>query len=281
MNPSHADMKKRMGIAIIATLLLALPLTAGAQWLVGVRGEASVSSYDYSALSDETHRYPVTLNYGIGMEWHPTGHLALGIDAVHSTRRTSLRFSIPYLVSFSQTAFTDISFALTEKCVDLSLPVALYLLPTNSISDFNTGPFLFVAPCVCLMYGGTLQWTRTHLADGTVLASYELPLSTASSSGYDYGIRSGIGTAFTLKVGSRSLMVKAVMEAFFGLNDTFSDLEKANLLPADHYYGLGDIAHEQLGERHIRQVTLSLSLSLPLRDQFKDACYGFDRNRFR
>lgn len=281
MNPSHADMRKRMGIVIVATLLLALPLTAGAQWLFGVRGDASVSSYDYSALSDETHGYPVTLNYGLGMEWHLARHLAFGIDAVHSTRRTSMSFSTPYLVSFNQTALTHISFTLTEKCVDLSFPATLYLLPFNSRHAFNTGPFLFVAPSVCLMYGGTLRWTRTHLVDGMVLASYELPLSNASSSGYDYGIKSGIGTAFTMQVGSHSLLVKTALTFFFGLNNTFSDLEKDNLLPVDHYYGLGDINHEQLGERHIRQASLSFSLSLPIHDQPKDACSNFDRNKFR
>lgn len=289
-------MKKHLDFLIIATLLLALASPSNAQrrlrsgsrigyrtqkMHIGIRGEVVSSFYDYSALNDETVYYlPVAWNYGLGLEWRLLDQLSVGLDAVHSTRKSSLSFSTPYLVSFTETAVTRIDFAMTEYCLDFGLPVTVYFGRTDRWADTQARPYLFIAPSACLIYGGSLQWTRMHLIDNTVLDSYELPLSKSSSCGYDYGIRMGGGVAVRQNIGRYFFLAKIGLSFYYGLHDTFSDLEKDNLLPADHYFGLGDIMHEQLGERYSRQSSLSCSIYLPLRDRLKGACQNFDKNRY-
>ena len=296
MIPITSDMKKHLGIIAIVMLPLVLPLTANAQWrlrnvnhgryrisnlFIGARSEVASSFYDYSALNDESANFPLALNYGLGIEWVFSSHLSIGLDAMHSERKASMSFSTPYLISYTETSVTDITFAISEKCIDLNMPFTLYYISKKHWLTTYSSPYLFVAPNLCLMYGGTLRWTRTHLNDATVLASYEIPLSNASSSGYDYGLRVGIGTTAMLQIGSYPFMAKAALTGYFGMHNTFSDLEKDNLLPTDHYYGLGDITHEQLGERFIRQVSLSVAVFLPFHEKPKDACYSFDKNRYK
>lgn len=288
-------MKKRIDLIIIALLLLALAPSVTAQrrlrsrssvkyrtkkLYVGAKGEATASFYNYSALNDETIHSPFAFNYGLGVEWHFTDHLSVGLDAVHSIRRTSLSFDMPYLISYTETAVTQIDFAMTERCLGFTMPVTVYFGMTDHWLETQIRPYLFVAPNAFLMYGGSLRWMRTHLLDNTVLASYEMPLSKSSSSGYDYGIKAGFGATVRHNLGPYFFLAKIDLSFYYGLHDTFSDLEKYNQLPANHYYGLGDILHEQLGERHFRQVSLSCSIYLPLRDKPKGACHNFEKNRY-
>lgn len=288
-------LKRHRGTIALAALFLALlpaaeaqrPLHGGGRiryrtssLYLGVRGSASASCYRYTALDDETLGVPFAWDYGLCLEWRPADRLSLGLDVVNAARKAALSFDTPYLVGYNATAITNINFAMTERCLDFCLPVTLYLGPTDRWLDTQARPFLFVAPDACLVYGGSLRWTRTHLVDNTVLAHYQLPLSTASSCGYDYGVRAGAGVEIRQQAGPYHLVAKVGLSVYYGLHDTFSVLEKENLLPPDHYLGLGDIFHEQLGERYFRQLSLSCSLSFPFRKRLRGACYNFDRNRY-
>lgn len=290
-----AYLKRHRKTIAVALLFLALlpaamaqrPLRSGghiryrtSSIYVGVTGAAGTSCYHYTALDDETLGIPLSWNYGICMEWRLNDQLSLGLDAVNAVRKASLSFNTPYLVSYTETDVTNISFGMTERCLDLSLPLTLYLGRTDRWLDMQVRPCLFIAPSACLMYGGELKWTRTHLANNTVLASYELPLSKASSSGYDYGIRAGIGVELRQQTGPYHFIAKIGLSCYYGLYDTFSDTEKDNLLPANQYYGLGDILHEQLDERYFRQMTLYCSVSFPFHKRTKGACYNFEKNRY-
>lgn len=290
-----AYLKRHRKTIALAALFLALlpaaqaqrPLRSGghiryrtSSLYVGVTGAAGTSCYHYTALDDETLGIPLSWNYGVCMEWHLNDQLSLGLDAVNAVRKASLSFNTPYLVSYTETAITNISFAMTERCLDFSLPITIYPGRTDRWLDTQVRPCLLIAPSAFLIYGGDLRWTRTHLADNTVLASYGLPLSKASSSGYDYGIRVGVGMAVRQQTGPYHFIVKIDLSCYLGLHDTFSDMEKDNLLPANQYYGLGDILHEQLGERYFRQVSLSCSVSFPFHKRLKGACYNFEKNRY-
>ena len=282
-------------MAVVTLVLALLPVTKAQHLLwsgsrfryktsslyVGARGEVAASCYHYTALDDETLGIPLAWNYGLSLEWRITDWLSLGLDAVNATRKASLSFDTPYLVSYTETAVTNISFAIKEQCLDISLPLTLYLGRTDRWLETQARPYLSFAPSACLMYGGSLQWTRTHLADNTMLASYEMPLSMSSSSGYDYGINAGIGVELRQQTGPYHFIAKIGLSCYYGLHDTFSDLEKNNQLPANQYFGLGDILHEQLGERFFRQVSLSCSISFPFHKRPKGACYNFEKNIYR
>ncbi len=244
---------------------------------IGARGGAATSCYYYTELDDETLGVPFAWDYGLCLEWRPADRLSLGIDVVNAVRKVSLSFETPYLINYAETAVTNISFALTERCLDFSVPFTVHLGRTET----QAMPYLFIAPEACLMYGGNLRWKRTHLVDNTVLASYELPLSKSTSCGYDYGIRAGVGVEIRRQTGLHHLVAKISLSFYYGLHDTFSDLERENKLPPDHYLGLGDIFHEQLGERYFRQVSLSCSVSLPFHKRLSGACVNFDKNRYR
>lgn len=281
------SMKKYLNIIIVAILFATWLPRVNAQrplrsenqikyrasnFYVGLRGEVASSFYDYSSLNDQKIMIPIALNYGLSLEWRFLDRLSIGLEAGHSTRKTLLSFNTPYLTSYTTTAVTNITFALSERCLDASLPITVYFGTAKPWFDVDARPFLFAAPSVYVMYAGTLQWKRTHLIDNTVLAEYEKPISKSSSSDYDYGVKAGVGVVIKKSTTHYFFVTKVALSVYYGLTDTFSDLEKNNQLPVDHYYGLGDILHEQLGERHYRQVSLSCSFSMPLRKRPEAAC---------
>lgn len=282
-------------LSIVVLLLVLLPVAKAQRPLrsgsriryktssvyIGAKGGAASSCYYYTELDDETIGVPFVWDYGLCLEWRPTDGLSLGLNVMNAVRKVSLSFDTPYLINYAETAVTNISFALTERCLDFSVPFTVYLGRTDRWLDTQARPYLSVAPEACLMYGGNLRWKRTHLADNSVLASYELPLSKSTSCGYDYGIRAGAGVEIRQQTGPYHLVAKIGLSFYYGLHDTFSDPEKENQLPQDHYLGLGDIFHEQLGERYFRQVSLSFSVFLPFHKRPKGACYNFDKNLFR
>ena len=281
-------------LSIVVLLLVLLPVAKAQRLLrsgsriryktssvyIGARGGAAMSCYYYTELDDETTGVPFAWNYGLTVECRLAEHLSMGFDVVNAVRKASLSFDTPYLINYTETAVTNISFAITERCLDFSVPFTVCLGRTDHWLDTQARPYLFIAPSVCLMYGGDLWWKRTHLIDNTVLTSDELPLSKASSSGYDYGIRSGIGVEIRQQTGPYHFVVKIDLSCYYGLHNTFSDLEKNNQLPVDHYLGLGDILHEQLGERHFRQVSLSGTVCFPFHKRLRGACYNFDKSRY-
>jgi hypothetical protein len=118
-----------------------------------------------------------------------------------------------------------------------------------------------------------MEWKRTHLIDNQVIDLYQMPISASSSYPFDFGAKAGFGIVYKQKVRQYFYLVKGDVSFYYGLQDTFSDVEKKLAVP--HFYGLGDVHHETLGTRYFRQVVFSVSFSMPLRDIPEGACRSF------
>lgn len=254
-----------------------LPLVAQSRhphFYAGVTAGASATILHYTDLHD--HHQKLTPSYfaGLGLEWRPVSKLSLGLDIAYSRRNTSLEFNTPYLLDFSTTAITNISYTISASGLEARLPLAWHFGSPDSWPHAYGRLHAFAGPFLFLPLTGSIGWTRTHLNDGQVIDSYLLPLSSSSHYPYDYGVMAGFGVACRLGANQSHWLVMARLTLCYGLSDTFSDKEKN--LAVGHFYGLGDIQHETLGERYIRQVSLSVTIALPMKSRPPDACWIVD-----
>lgn len=240
---------------------------------LGLKGGVSLTALGYPQLKSEKHVPGFGEDMGVYMEWRFFDKMSVGLDILYSFRNTALRFSTPYLVSYTQTANTNITYSMSMDGIEFSVPITWYFGKPKPWLDSYSRYYAFVGPSFFLIRDGLLKWKRTHLIDGQILDSYQVPVSTSSSSPYSYGAKAGFGINYKQKVRHYFFTAKADISLYYGLSDTFSEAEKA--LTVSAFYGLGDIQHEKLGTRYFRQIKLSLAFAIPLRDKPAAACRDF------
>lgn len=237
----------------------------------GVKGGLNHSFLHYTELHDQQQKPGLSGDVSVFMEWRFVDKFSVGVDFSYTRRRPRLEFETAYLVSYSATAVTRISYAQSVGGLQWSLPVTWYLGRPKPWLDAYCRCYVFAGPSLFLALDGSLAWERRHLSDNQIVDEYEVPVSSSSSSAFDYGARLGFGVAFKQKTRHSHYVLKGDLSFYYGIPDTFSDAERR--LAVSHFYGLGDVQHEALGSRHFRQVTFSLSFSLPLRKRPHGACH--------
>ena len=239
---------------------------------VGVKGGLDASFLHYSQLHDRQLKPGLSADIAACLEWRFIDNLSVGLDCSYARRKPRLEFDTPYLVSYSETAVTNISYTQSVWGVEWGLPLTWYF-GSNSL-DTRCRCYTFAGPSFFLVMGGSMEWTRTHLVDGQVVDAYQAPVSASSSHPFDYGVRAGVGLACRQRTRHGFFLLKADLSFYYGIPDTFSDAERK--LMVSHFYGLGDVQHEALGSRHFRQVRFSVSLSMPFRERPRRACHLID-----
>ena len=237
---------------------------------VGIGTGLDAAFMNYSDLHSQRHRIRLAGNATLSLEWLAFDFLSIGADLSFDRRNARIEFNTPYLTSFSSVAVTNIAYTLSADGLEFRMPLSWYLggHPNRSGPAFRC--FAFAGPACFIPLGGSLKWTRTHLDDNQVIGSFQMPLSTASFSTFDYGVWGGLGVACRINTPHYFCLVKGALSAYYGIPDTFSQAER-NLKA--HFYGLGDIQHETLGARHCWQAKFSLHILLPLRKTNHGACH--------
>ena len=264
----------------LTLLCLCLALSATAQsrrplFYAGPTAGAGVTFLRYTELHDQQQKIRPSYLAGLELECHPVDMLSIGLVLAYSHRSSRLEFDTPYLLDFSTVAVTNIAYTLSASGLEAWLPIAWHFgRPRTWLRSYGR-LHAFAAPFLFLPLNGSVEWTRTHLADGQAIGSHRLPLSSSSHSPYDYGVKAGLGIDFRLAINRSHCIVRARLSLCYGIPDTFSDAEK-NTPQEVHFLGLGDIQHETLGERRIRQVSLSVTVALPVRPRPADACWIID-----
>ena len=241
---------------------------------VGVKGGLGDSFLQYSELHDQQLKLGLSANIAACLEWRFIDRLSIGLDCSYAYRKPRLEFNTTYLVSFSETAVTNVSYTQCVYGIGWDLPITCYFGRPRNRLDTRCRCYAFAGPSLFLVLGGSMQWTRTHLVDGQVVDAYRVPVSASSSCPFDYGVRAGVGLACKQRTRHSFFWLKADLSFYYGIPDTFSDAERKLLVA--HFHGLGDVQHEVLGTRHYRQARLSVSLSMPLMQRNKGACHIMD-----
>lgn len=239
---------------------------------IGVKVSVGSGFLSYPALEDERQLLNISEDAGAYLEWRFFDKFSAGLDVLYTSRGYRLAFNTPYLLNYTQTAITNITYNMRVQGVEVSVPLTYYFGKPKEWLDSYTRSFVFAGPVFFLPLNGKIMWKRTHLIDNQVIASYEYPLNSSNFSPYDYGVKAGLGFVFKQRVGHYFYTARADMSFYYGLSDTFSESE---LKHAALFHGLGDIEHEILGTRYLRQLKISFSFAIPFRDKPKGACRDF------
>ena len=273
-------MRHKARVILILFLCLAGALPLGAQryrpvtMYAGIKGGLNGSILHYTELNDQQQTIRVSGDAGLFVESRFFDKLSVGMDVSYAWRRTQLEFNTPYLISYSTTAVTNITYSQSLSGLEGCLPVTWYFGKPKTWLENYGRCYVFAGPSGFVLLDGTLEWTRTHLDDNQVIDHHQIPVSTSSSHPYDFGIKAGFGVTYRQRTRYSHIVIKSDVSFYYGLSDSFSDAEKN--LTVTHFYGLGDVQHEVLGQRYLRQIKLSFSLALPLRKRLEDACRIMD-----
>lgn len=269
-----------MGRALTVILLSfigILPLEAqqyrASKVYLGLKGSLGCSFLDYSELHDEQQKFCLSNDAGVFLEWRLFDQLSVGFGFAYAYRKLRLEFNTPYLIDYSSVAVTNIAYGQSLKGLEWEIPLTWYLGRSKTWLDSYCRAYVSAGPYFFLILDGSIEWKRTHLIDNQMIDLYQTPISASSSYPFDFGAKAGFGIVYKQKVRHYFYLVKCDVSFYYGLQDTFSDVEKKLAVP--HFYGLGDVYHETLGTRYFRKVVFSVSFSMPLREVPEGACRSF------
>lgn len=271
--------KARVILTLFLFLVVVLPLGAqqyrSLKMYAGIKGGLNGSILHYTELNNQQQKIRVSGDAGLFVECQFFDKLSVGLDIFYTWRKTQLEFNTPYLIDYSTTAVTNITYSQSFSGFEVCLPVTWCFGKPKTWLDNFSRCYVFVGPSGFVLLDGTMEWTRTHLNDNQVIGHYQVPVSISSSYPYDLGIKAGLGLTYRQRTRHDHFIVKGEFSFYYGLSDTFSDAERK--LSVTHFYGLGDVQHEVLGKRYNRQIKLSVSLALPLHNRLEDACRIIDK----
>lgn len=241
-----------------------------AQWHFGMRGGLNGSFLDYTQLHDQQQKIGLAGEAAIFFERCFIDKASVGVEASYARRNARLEFNTSYLLDYSTAGITNIAYMQSLGGLWIGLPVTWYFGRPQTRFDAYFRCYCFAEPSLFVVTNGSMEWIRKHLVDDQVIDDFRVPVSLSSSAAFEYGIRVGLGAAYNRKAFS----IRCDLSFYYGLSDTFSEAEQQ--LEVAYYYGLGDIQHEVLGSRFVRQVGLSVSVVLPLKARPVDACWVVD-----
>ena len=231
---------------------------------IGVTGSFAANDMWYSAVSKAVLSPYLAPTIGLAAEWNTMQRLSFGLDASYAMRGSNEVFATEFLTSFSSTTFARVNYAMKMNAVELRLPITIYF---GYGENFRS--YLYVAPRCDLWLNGNLRWERTYDDSSYAPLVYESELNQATMRPYDLSVMAGVGYCTRLMLGRTRYFIK--LDVSYGLSvlSNFSQHEVDEDIP---FQGWGDIDHETLGKRYLRNVEARLTFLMPLRKPLKDAC---------
>lgn len=231
---------------------------------VGLTGSYAANDMYYTALSQSRLVPYHAPAFGLAVEWNAMNGFAMGFDAAYALRGTCEAFATEFQTSFTSVAVSRVDYALSVRGVELRIPLSYYLGDGGVVR-----PYVYVAPRFDLWLGGALRWERSYDDEAYPPVVYEKELDAASLSPYDLGLVAGLGLCGRVAVGHSWFFLKFDLSYGMSVLSDFSEREVGGDVV---FQGWGDIGHEVLGERYLRDVEARLTLLVPLRKPLKDAC---------
>lgn len=292
---------KRQFVLLFCSLFLAVSLQAqfakplksttmgyrnASSFNMGLTGSFAANDLLYSAVSKSMLTPYLAPTVGLAFEWNTLRRFSVGLDASYAMRGGNKAFATEFLTSYTTTTFARINYTMDLTGVEVHLPVSFYLGYSEYIR-----PYLFVAPRFDLWLNGNVRWERTYDDKSYDPLVYETELNNATIAPYDLGAVAGFGVCSRLKMGRNQIFLKFDLSYGISVFSNFSEKEvqAANVAHSEAsaakqgdftFQGWGDIEHETLGQRHLQDVEVRLTVLMPLRKPLQDAC-AFDQRMRR
>ena len=227
---------------LFVAMLSALGLSSFAQMTsdhiyFGVKGGMGLSWAKYSELKN---RDPKMLFGGVG-----------GVFAEFEfgeNRLFSLRPEVNWLSRGTKISDSDLDYKLKPKYVDVRLPFVFNFGDYESVR-----PYMYVAPIVGFVRGGTISLTENGL-------DYKVDVSEANMAGTYFAGAIGAGVKIPIFLNNNKRLQLA-FEANYqhGFTDTYSDMEKSGEAIAVNRFW-----YDIRGNRKLHGLEITASLSVPL-----------------
>lgn len=284
---------KRFNVILVWCLMAVLPLQAQfakplksrnigysnkSYWNVGLTGSYAANDMIYTAMNAGEFQVYLAPTGGIAVEYNTMNDLAVGMDVSYVMRGTKESSSTTILTSFSTTTLSHVDYAMSLKGVEMRVPVTLYL---GSGEDVK--PYVYLAPRVSLWLGDSIRWERTYKDASYAPVVYTHAVDKGTMRPYDISMVAGFGLCSRLMLGQMPLLVKLDLNYGISVLSTFSEEEIAAANEGSQtfvFYGWGDVAHEDLGRRHLQNAEARLTVLIPIKKRLKDAC-AFDQRMKR
>lgn len=231
---------------------------------VGITGSYAANDMYYSAVSKSKLTPYLAPTFGLAAEWNTMHRISIGLDASYAMRGTNEVFVTEFLTSYSSTTYARVNYITALNGVEVRIPITYYLGYGEKVR-----PYLYVAPRFDLWLNGNAKWERTYDDGSYQPLVYETELTNATIQPFDVSAVVGGGLCSRILIKKTQFFVKFDLSYGMSVLNNFSQHEMNEDV---EFQGWGDIEHETLGQRYLRDIEARLTLLMPVRKHLKDAC---------
>ena len=239
---------------------------------LGLTGSYAANDMIYSAVNESKMLPVFAPTFGLVAEWNTMQRLSMGVDVSYVMRGNRESFATEFQTSYTTTTFVRVNYDMSLNGIELRVPIALYFGDGEHLR-----PYFYLAPRIDVWLDGNVHWERTYDDASFQPITFDSELTDAMTLPFDFSAEAGVGLCSRLKLGRRAMYVKLDVGYGFSLLSNFSQGEVNEEVV---FEGWGDIAHERLGQRHLQNAEVRLTLLLPLQKLADDAC-SFNQRPYR
>ena len=231
---------------------------------IGITGSFAANDMIYTAVDKSKLTPYLAPTFGIVAEWNVMNGIALGLDASYAMRGTNEVFATEFLTSYTTTTFARVKYTMNTNGVEIRIPVTYYFGSSEVVK-----PYVYVASRFNLWLNGNVRWERTYDDESYSPLVYESELNKATIAPFDLGAVAGLGLCGRIAMAHARVFVK--FDLSYGIS-ALSDFSQQEVDEKVTFQGWGDIEHETLGNRHLHDLEVRLTLLMPLWKPLKGAC---------
>ena len=231
---------------------------------IGITGSFAANDMFYTAVNKSALAPYLAPTGGLAMEWSTMNWVSVGLDVSYAMRGTHEAFATEFLTNYSSTDIARVDYVLDLNGIEVRGPITYYIGYGE-----NLRPYVFVAPRVGIWLNGKAKWERFYDKDTFPPLAYETELTQSMIKPYDLSVVGGVGLCCRTMVGHSRLFLK--FDLSYGMS-VLSNFSKSEVEETAVFLGWGDIAHETLGLRYLRNVEARLTVLLPFRKIGRASC---------
>ena len=239
---------------------------------LGITGSYAANDMVYSAVTKSALLPVFSPTFGLAAEWNTMQQLSVGIEVSYAMHGDKEAFVTEFLTSYASTPFARTRYNISLNGIELRVPVAAYFGDGEYLK-----PYIYVAPRFSVWTGGQIHWERSYDDASFQSMVFESELTDAMVQPFDLSAEAGVGLCSKIKLGQRPLFIK--FELGYGIS-MMSNFSQGEVNETVAFEGWGDIEHERLGQRHLQNAEVRLTLLLPLQKLADDAC-SFNQRPYR
>lgn len=239
---------------------------------LGITGSYAANDMVYSAVTKSALLPVFSPTFGVVAEWNTMQRLSVGMEVSYAMRGGKKAFDTEFLTSYASTTFARTRYNISLNGIELRVPVAVYFGEGEYLK-----PYIYVAPRFSVWTGGQIRWERAYDDASFQSMVFESELTDAMVQPFDLSAEVGGGLCSKIKLGQRPLFIKFELGYGISMMSNFSQGEVNEIVT---FEGWGNIEHERLGQRHLQNAEVRLTLLVSLQKLAADAC-DFNQKLFK